>query len=799
MDELQSPTGAPNASSGDPLQRLVVLERLSVGPPRVEKRAIRAQIRIEHRGQLAQTELAFRYDEDVFDPESSADANLAALILAQPMLNYGLFFRDIRFAGPFDHHDRRFLADAARNTAKEIYVNKLLAENPYLVAPATQPPIIRRKSYLLSALDFGPAQRFQASEPWSGSQGRRTAVLSSGGKESLLSFGLLSELGLKVDPIFVNESGRHWFTALTSYRYFSDHVESTARIWTDVDRFFGWMLRQLPIVRPDFARLRADFYPLRLWTVGIFVFAALPILRARGCSRLVIGNEHDTTSRTRTRGITHYAGLYDQSRYFDNALTRFFRQKGFDVLQFSLLRPLSELLVQKTLAERYPQLFELQVSCHAARAESGQRILPCGRCEKCRRVVAMLTAIDHDPRRLGYDDQAITRCLDSLQEDPPHHERPIIEHLASVLAEKGHLPSPRIARVKGRRRHDVLALRYDAERSPLDTIPVDLREPLTRILLEHADGALQRQGGQQVPVNPLSPDWLTQPYPMTGPPTAGEDAASQREARSAAGCDPRDQRHLLGQLTWPEARARLAEVDIALLPVGALEQHGLHLPLDTDAFDADTLARQVADACDPPAPLVLPLIGYGVSYHHDDFPGTVSISPEVLSQLVYEIGISVARQGIVKLVIINGHGGNEPALHFAAQKINRDAKIFIAVDSGESSDTDIERLCTTRNDVHAGEIETSTALFLRPELVDLAAAEANVPRFSSRYLDFSSKRAVGWYAYTKRLSSTGTLGDPTCATAEKGAQIWQLVVEHLVCFVNELKNLSLDEIYQRRY
>jgi creatinine amidohydrolase/Fe(II)-dependent formamide hydrolase-like protein len=223
------------------------------------------------------------------------------------------------------------------------------------------------------------------------------------------------------------------------------------------------------------------------------------------------------------------------------------------------------------------------------------------------------------------------------------------------------------------------------------------------------------------------------------------------------------------------------------------------LPLDTDAFDADHLARRVAENCSDPKPLVLPLIPYGVSYHHADFAGTLNISPDTLSQMVYEIGMAAARNGVTKLVIVNGHGGNGPALHFAAQLINRDAHIFTAVDSGETSDLDVEALIETPNDVHAGEIETSTALATRPELVDLDVAAACVPEFSSRFLDFSSKRAVGWYAYTARISSTGVMGDPTKATAEKGRRIWEVMVQRLTEFVEDLKGMSLDEIWQRRY
>lgn len=257
--------------------------------------------------------------------------------------------------------------------------------------------------------------------------------------------------------------------------------------------------------------------------------------------------------------------------------------------------------------------------------------------------------------------------------------------------------------------------------------------------------------------------------------------------------------YLLAELTWPEAKKRFSEVDVALLPVGAIEQHGPHLPLDTDSFDADYFARQVAARCSDPKPIVLPLIPYGVSYHHDEFSGTISVGNETLSRFVYDVGMSAARHGIKKLVIVNGHGGNSPTLNFAAQMINRDAHILVAVDSGETSDVDIDAMIDTPNDVHAGEIETSTTLAIRPHLVQMDKAEKSVPSFSSRYLNFTSQRGISWYAYTHRISANGTMGDPTKANAEKGKKMWEIMIEHLVNLVEDLKSLTLEEIYQRRY
>jgi creatinine amidohydrolase/Fe(II)-dependent formamide hydrolase-like protein len=255
----------------------------------------------------------------------------------------------------------------------------------------------------------------------------------------------------------------------------------------------------------------------------------------------------------------------------------------------------------------------------------------------------------------------------------------------------------------------------------------------------------------------------------------------------------------LGLLSWPQAKERLTKVDLALLPVGSIEQHGPHLPLDVDTFDAEYLARQVAAGCTDPKPLVLPAIPYGVAYHHLDFPGTISVAPETLSKLVYDVGLSLGRHGVKKLLIINGHGGNGPALHYAAQMINRDAHMFTCVDTGETSDADIAKLSGVPNDVHAGDIETSTTLALRPELVDMAAAEKFVPKFSNEYLDFTSKRSVGWYAHTLKISPSGVLGDPTQANADKGRLMWDIMIRNLVELAEDIKSMTLAEIHQRRY
>ena len=790
-----------SGSQADPLKILGIIQRLEVGPVQVEKRRLTAPYTVTQKGQVDSTELIYRFEEDVLSPEEPEGLNLASMISVQVALNYGLFCDEIIFHGWFDAVDQRFLQGMAENTAREIFVKKFLQPNPFLRGPVTELSPAKRKTYLRSQMIFhqqGPEAKKGAGIKRTETTGwpmdsSRHAILSSGGKDSLLSFGLLRETGCEVHPIFINESGRHWFTALNAYRHFSANIPHTARVWTNSDRVFSWMLRHIPFVRQDFENIRSDEYPIRLWTVAVFLFGALPILRKRGIGRLLIGDEYDTTQRLTHQGITHYDGLYDQSRHFDNALTRYFHRKGWEISQFSILRPLSELFIEKILVERYPDLQRHQVSCHAAHKEN-ESVRPCGRCEKCRRIVGMLTALGADPRNCGYTQEQITRCLKNLLTKRIHQETEGIEHLAFLLEQKGIIDKPSLASVRGRQRPEILKLRFDPEKSPVDGIPVDLREPLYRLYTEHAEGTVLRRGRSWVDFDVFSDSALRRPYPFENP------AAASHPSRQMSKDLEKDKRvFLLGELTWPEARTRFKQVDVALLPVGSIEQHGPHLPLDCDSFDAEYLAIKVAENCMDPKPLVLPLMPYGVSYHHEDFSGTISVSPETLSKLVYDIGMSAARHGVTKLVIINGHGGNSPSLHFAAQMINRDAHIFTCVDTGETSDPDISAMAETPNDVHAGEIETSTALATRPDLVRLEAAKKFVPKFSSRYLNFTSKRRVEWYARTSKISQTGVLGDPTKGNAEKGERMWDIMIKRLVEFVEDLKKLSLDEIYQKRY
>jgi hypothetical protein len=455
-----------DSKQNDPL---LVWDRLEIGPVKVERKRLIAPYRVIKDGKEEKTDLIYTYEENVFDPRDENSQNLANMIGAQVALNYGLFCKQMVFHGLYDDADRRFLKDMAENTAREIYVKKFLQPNPFLIGDASKLPLEKRDCYLTAELEFpGEMKKTSKSklEPWI-TIPERHCILSSGGKDSLLSYALINEAGYPTYPYFVNESGRHWFTAINAYTYFKENIPNTGRVWTNSDRVFVWMIRHMPFIRQDFARFRADEYPIRLWTVAVFLFGTLPLMRKYQVGQLIIGDEYDTTRRTSYKGITHYDGLYDQSLYFDNALSRYYRKKGWNIRQLSILRPMSEIMIQKVLVERYPKLQAHQVSCHAAHKENG-RILPCGECEKCRRIIGMLKAFGKDPACCGYNESQVPTAIERIVTKGINQESAGVSHIIYMLWQKGLIPPSLLKGKKPKPHPEVMELRFDPKHSPTD-------------------------------------------------------------------------------------------------------------------------------------------------------------------------------------------------------------------------------------------------------------------------------------------------------------------------------------------
>jgi creatinine amidohydrolase len=220
--------------------------------------------------------------------------------------------------------------------------------------------------------------------------------------------------------------------------------------------------------------------------------------------------------------------------------------------------------------------------------------------------------------------------------------------------------------------------------------------------------------------------------------------------------------------TAPEVAAHLARSrGIAVLPFGALEQHGPHLPLSTDTITAEAVASALADRLDA---LLLPALPYGDTWNMSGYPGTVSLRPETVTAIAEDIGRGVAASGARAFVIVNGDWGNRAPLAVAARRLAEVLPTIVLDHPG--LDAAVERMRESRPAApglaHAEEVETSLLLHLAPGLVgdDRPAEYPDLPS------DFGV-RPMRMHPF----SVSGVFGDSRPASAAKGAALLDTVVE----------------------
>jgi creatinine amidohydrolase len=203
----------------------------------------------------------------------------------------------------------------------------------------------------------------------------------------------------------------------------------------------------------------------------------------------------------------------------------------------------------------------------------------------------------------------------------------------------------------------------------------------------------------------------------------------------------------LGGATWPEVAATEGSALLAV-PVGSLEQHGPHLPLDTDTRIAVELANRLAAG--RPGVAVAPAVAYGASGEHAQFPGTLLMGHGVLADLLVEL-IRSARPAFAGVVLVSAHGGNREALSMVADRCQSDGEAVL-----------IWSASVRGGDAHAGRTETSLMLAIDPDAVrrELAAAGCTEPLEEI----LPRLRAEG----VRPISSNGVLGDPRGASSDEG-------------------------------
>ena len=466
----------------------------------------------DRKGKRTELELRYKFDAPLYAQAAEGRdwtmRNQARLHHSIPSLNYGLFCGRVVFEFPLTEADLAYHRHMQDATAREQYLTRFVRDEPhplllpgYHVKPEDfEPEAVKDLAEIVAPVEDPRPTPRAAPDP------RRYAVLSSGGKESLLTYGLLKELGRDVSPVYVNESGRHWHTALLSYRHHEKTDPRTRRVWTSVDRLYVGANRLLPFVRPDFQRVAADVYPIQLFTFNSYQMAVAGLCMHDGLGTMLMGNEFDEGPWPEVKGVRYWHAIYDQSQEFDVVLNRFFSEKGWGLRQTSLLRSLSSLVIEDLLASRYPDLLRTQTSCHATHMEDvgGEKVpAPCGRCSKCLGVLLLLLAGGHDPRLLRYAKEDVERLGERVAKTHIKVDQHEAEHAMGLAQKNGGFRFQGSPNGYEPREHpEVQAIRFHPEMSHRDAMPAELAREAYAIFGTRTSGALEKAGDEWVPTRP---------------------------------------------------------------------------------------------------------------------------------------------------------------------------------------------------------------------------------------------------------------------------------------------------------
>lgn len=253
---------------------------------------------------------------------------------------------------------------------------------------------------------------------------------------------------------------------------------------------------------------------------------------------------------------------------------------------------------------------------------------------------------------------------------------------------------------------------------------------------------------------------------------------------------------LIGNLRAPQIAHALNNTAIIVQPLGAVEQHGPHLPLNTDLVIADAVASAaVAKIGEDLNVWLLPPLAFTKSNEHAWSPGTIWLTADTLLRVLDDIGRCIAKTGVERLVFLNGHGGNSSLVSVANRelRLKYGLKTFLAHPGLPADQGGLSPVNELGMGVHAGTDETSMMLYLRPDLVDMSLAVRRIPEklAANKHVKFGGSVSFGWMS--NDFNDEGFVGDPTIATAELGKTLFEGAVDNFCSALKEIASFNFGK------
>lgn len=265
--------------------------------------------------------------------------------------------------------------------------------------------------------------------------------------------------------------------------------------------------------------------------------------------------------------------------------------------------------------------------------------------------------------------------------------------------------------------------------------------------------------------------------------------------------DPNDVRneYRYERLTWPEINEAIAQKKVVVLPVGSIEQHGYHLPIDVDVRSASTICLGAGEKS-PEDMLVMPPFTYGYCNHVMDFPGTITIQPSTFVAALTDITKSLAYHGFKRIILVNGHGSNHPLVEQVGRQTNLQTDALCLTCSWWqliASYWNEIRDSGPGGSAHACELETSLYLHMDEPAVLMERLEAALPNYMTdipgsekwQYVDLTlGSGPASIISWTSSYSKSGAFGNPELATSKKGRLVYERATDQLVEMVRWFRN-----------